>query len=175
MGWKTVEEWVLRLKLRLMKMPDIRITKRINVWSESMSCKRVSNWNYEVKDILNTLEMHRFVDPNIHIKGTCPGLKSWKNQWFYFGLLKVKVKVQVVYSLISSLKTYHRTLHFTPWSLDLFIHVPFQLPGEYTVLQPFRRTELIVHIAISVLPGTHFTWVKWSIWGWSVLPKDTSS
>ena len=59
-----------------------------------------------------------------------------------------------VYSLISSLKTYHPTLHLTPWSLDLFIRVPFQLHGEHTVLQPFRRIELIVHIAISVLPGT---------------------
>ena len=85
---------------------------------------------------------------------------------------KVNVKVQVFYSLISSLKPYHRTLHLTPWSLDLFIHVPFQLPGEHTVLQPFRRIELIVHIVISVLPGTQ---VKWSIWGWSVLPKDTPS
>ena len=66
--------------------------------------------------------------------------------------------MQVFYSLISSLNTYHhdhRTLHFTPWSLDLFIRVPFQLPGEHTVLQPFRRIELIIHIAISVLPGTH--------------------
>ena len=70
-------------------------------------------------------------------------------------LLKVKVKVKV-YSVISSLKTYHPTLHLTPWSLDLFIRVPFQLHGEHTVLQPFRRIELIVHIAISVLPGTHF-------------------
>ena len=61
---------------------------------------------------------------------------------------KATVKVQV-YSLISSLKTYHRTLHLTPWSLDLFIRV-------HTVLQPFRRIEHIVHIAISVLPGTHF-------------------
>ena len=42
---------------------------------------------------------------------------------------KVKVKVQVFYSLISSLNTYHRTLHFTPWSLDLLIHVPFR--GAY--------------------------------------------
>ena len=68
------------------------------------------------------------------------------------------VKVQVFYSLISSLKTYHRTLHLTPWSLDLFICVAFQLPGEHTVRQPFRRIKLIVHIAISVLPGrpTHF-------------------
>ena len=61
-----------------------------------------------------------------------------------------------VYSLISSLKTYHPTLHLTPWSLDLVIRVLFQLHGEHTVLQPFRRIELIVHIAISVLPGTHF-------------------
>ena len=67
----------------------------------------------------------------------------------------IKVKVQV-YSLISSLKTYHPTLHLTPWSLDLFIRVPLQLHGEHTVQQPFRRIELIVHIAISVLPGTHF-------------------
>ena len=71
-------------------------------------------------------------------------------------LLSVKIKVQVFYSLISSLKTYHRTLHFTLWSLNLFMRVPFQLPGEQTVLQPFRRIKLIVHIAISVLPGTHF-------------------
>ena len=64
-------------------------------------------------------------------------------------------KVQV-YSLMSSLKTYHPTSHLTPWSLDLFICEPFQLHGEHTVLQPFRRIEFIVHIAISVLPGTHF-------------------
>ena len=51
---------------------------------------------------------------------------------------------------------YHPTLNLIPWSLDLFIHVPFQLHGEHTVLQPFWRIELIVHIAISVLPGTHF-------------------
>ena len=69
--------------------------------------------------------------------------------------IKVKVKVQIFYSLISSLKTYHRTIHFTLWSLDLFIHVPFQLTGEHTVLQPFRRIELNVHIAICALPGTH--------------------
>ena len=43
-----------------------------------------------------------------------------------------------------------------PWSLELFIRLPFQLHGEQTVLQPFRRIELIVHIVISVLPGTYF-------------------
>ena len=76
------------------------------------------------------------------------------NHFVQFNMF-LKVKVQV-YSLISSLKTYHPTLHLTLWSLDLFIRVPFQLHGEHTVLQPFRRIELIVHIAISVLPGTHF-------------------
>ena len=65
-------------------------------------------------------------------------------------IIKKKVKVQV-YGLISSLKTYHPTLHFTPWSLDLFIFVPF-----HTVLQSFRHIELIVHIPISDLSGTHF-------------------
>ena len=74
----------------------------------------------------------------------------------YKGLIKVKGKGAGFYSLISSLKTYHRTWHFTPWSLDLFIHVSLQLSREYTVLQPFRRIQLIVHIAISVPPGTHF-------------------
>ena len=68
-------------------------------------------------------------------------------------MAKVKVKV---YSLISSLKTYHPTSHFTPWSLDLFIHVPSQLHGEHTVLQPFRYIEHIIHIAISILLGIHF-------------------
>ena len=58
--------------------------------------------------------------------------------------------------ILSSQKIYHRTLHFTPWSLDLFMRVPFQLPGEHTVLQPFRRIEVILHIAISVLLGTRF-------------------
>ena len=72
-----------------------------------------------------------------------------------FKLFHLKVKVQV-YSLISSLKTYHPTLHFTPWSLDLLIRVPFQLHGEHTLLQPLRRIEFIVYITISVLPGTHF-------------------
>ena len=69
--------------------------------------------------------------------------------------IKVKVKVQV-YSLISSMKTYHSTLHFTPLSLDLFIRVLFQFHRERTVGKPFRRIELIVHIVISALSGTHF-------------------
>ena len=71
------------------------------------------------------------------------------------------LKVQV-YSLIENMKTHQPTLHFTRLSLDLLIRVPFQLNGEHTVLQPFRRIELIVHIAISVLPGTdlHLSQVK---------------
>ena len=63
-------------------------------------------------------------------------------------VVEVKVKVKV-YSLISC-------IYFTPSSLDLFIRVPSQPHGEHTVLQPFRRIELIIHIAIYVLPGTHF-------------------
>ena len=60
------------------------------------------------------------------------------------------------YSLISSLKTYHPFLTFYHWSLDLFICVQLQLHGDHTVLQPFRRIGLLVHIVISVLPGTYF-------------------
>ena len=66
---------------------------------------------------------------------------------------RVNVKVQV-YSLISSISS--DFYMFTPWSLDLFIRVPSQLHGEHTVLQPFWRIELTIHIAISVLPCTHF-------------------
>ena len=58
-----------------------------------------------------------------------------------------------VCSLISSLKTYHPTLHLTPWSLDLFIRVSAQLHATHTVMHPFRRIELFVHVVISVLPG----------------------
>ena len=59
------------------------------------------------------------------------------------------------YSLIISLKIYQPTSHFNPWSLDLFVRVPFQLHGDHTVLQPCRRIELLVHLAIAVQPGTH--------------------
>ena len=68
--------------------------------------------------------------------------------------MSTTVKVQV-FNLITSLKNYHPTSHFTTWSLELLIRVQF-LHGEHTVLQPFQRIELIVHIASSVLPGTHF-------------------
>ena len=57
-----------------------------------------------------------------------------------------------VYSLISSILSDFYI--FKPWSLDLFIRVPSKLYGEHTVLQPFRRIELMIHIVISVLPGT---------------------
>ena len=49
----------------------------------------------------------------------------------------IYVKVQV-----TSLKTYQPTSYFSPWLLDLFIRVPFQLHGEHTALQPFRRIEV---------------------------------
>ena len=88
------------------------------------------------------------------VDGSCL-LAPWITLVRHKCVSKRKVKVHV-YSPISSLKTYHPTLHLTPWSLALFIRVPFQLHGEHTVLQPFRRIKLIVHIAISVLPGIHF-------------------
>ena len=48
-----------------------------------------------------------------------------------------KVKVHV-YCLISNLNIYQPTLHFIPWSMDLFICVPFRLDGEHSVLQLLR-------------------------------------
>ena len=63
-----------------------------------------------------------------------------------------------VYSVISNISSDFYI--FTPWSLDLFIRVPSQLHGQHTVLQLFRHIELIIHIAISVIPGTHLSQVK---------------
>ena len=60
------------------------------------------------------------------------------------------------YRVMSNMKTHQPTLHFITWSLDLFIRVPLPLHGEYTVLPPIQRLELIVHIAIYVcIPDTH--------------------
>ena len=39
--------------------------------------------------------------------------------------------------------------------MDLFIHVPFILPGEHTVLQLFGAGNVIAHIPTSVPPSTH--------------------
>ena len=68
--------------------------------------------------------------------------------------LKVKSKKVPVYSRISSIPS--EFYDSTTWVLDHFIRVPSQFHGEHTVLQPFRRIELIMHISFSVLPGTHF-------------------
>ena len=62
------------------------------------------------------------------------------------------------------MKTYHSPLYSPPpppRSLDPFIHVPSQLPGEYTAQRPFLRLEFTLHIAITVLPPYSFT-PKWS-------------
>ena len=55
------------------------------------------------------------------------------------------------------------------------MRLPYQLHREHTALHPFRRIELIVHIAISVIPGTDFHLIKWSISERSGLPKDITS
>ena len=73
-------------------------------------------------------------------------LSFCKNNSFLIVMLKVQV-----YSLISNLKTYHPTLYFT-----LLVTEPVHSCAISTVLQLFRRIELLVHIAISVLKGTHF-------------------
>ena len=35
-----------------------------------------------------------------------------------------------------------RLTSYYPWSLDLFVHLPFQLPGEHTALQPCGASDL---------------------------------
>ena len=68
--------------------------------------------------------------------------------------MHVKVKVQV-YSLILSLKTLHPTLDFYPLVTEPVRSFAISTRRRHKVLQPFRRIELIVHIDIFVLPGTH--------------------
>ena len=46
-------------------------------------------------------------------------------------------------------------IHY-PRSLDLLIHVPFQL-------QPFQRYKVTAPIAIFSYHVLNYTWVKWSI------------
>ena len=53
------------------------------------------------------------------------------------GSIKVKVTVEV-YSLVSSAKRYSPDFtQLTPWSQDLFIHKPSQLPRDHTARVPF--------------------------------------
>ena len=53
--------------------------------------------------------------------------------WIKYTIFTNKqIKVQV-YSLISSLKIYHPNLHFTPWSLDLFIRAISTTRRAYSV------------------------------------------
>ena len=65
------------------------------------------------------------------------------------------VKVEGFFRMLPRLKTYQQSLHFTLWLLDLFIRVSFQLHGEHTVLQPFRRIESIVHILLHLCPNRY--------------------
>ena len=125
---------------------------------------------------LNQLQRSCFrEDPSTHHQDAlCWNVIIPPNTWLCRVMQKGKKKLQA-YSLISSLSSDFYI--FTPWSLNLFISMPFQFHGEHTVLHPFRHIELVIHIAISVLPGSLLilTWVKWSIWGFSVLPEDTTS
>ena len=75
-----------------------------------------------------------------------------KKMWAVIEVKKVKVQV---YSLISSLKTYHSTLHFPLFTGPVQSCV---ISTQWRAYSPaaFPCIELIVHIAISVLRGTDF-------------------
>ena len=57
------------------------------------------------------------------------------------------------------------------WTSSCMYH--FNSLLEHTALQPFRHKELVAHIAISVLPGTHLylSWLNWSTWGEVPCPR----
>ena len=76
--------------------------------------------------------------------------------WFKAGV-KSNIKSE---DLSSDFTFYAAVVHKAPghWTC-IFVC----LHGQHTVLHPSRRTELIVHIAISVLPGTHFQMKHWRV------------
>ena len=59
-----------------------------------------------------------------------PRLRGGETWYFSENPAPSGIRKRTLGSNIGSLKTYH----LTPLSLDLFIYVPFQLPGEHTVL-----------------------------------------
>ena len=83
----------------------------------------------------------------------------------------VKVKVQV-YSLTSSLRTYHPALHFYP-----LVPGPVYLWATGSIQSCSHSGALNLSYTLPSLsnPVLIFTWVKWSIWGWSTLSNDTTS
>ena len=85
---------------------------------------------------------------------------------------------------IYSLMSYHPTLHFTPWSLDLFVRVCWvyiyicfhSTYREHIVLYSFRRLELIVHNTHCYIGPTRYTFSPESseaFEGEVLRPKDT--
>ena len=77
------------------------------------------------------------------------------------------------YSLIWSISS--DFYMFTPWSLDLFIRVPFPPHGYIQSCSHFGALNLSHTLPSLSYQVLIFTWVKWSIWGWSALSKDTTS
>ena len=88
----------------------------------------------------------------------------------YSRAMYVKLKVQV-YSLISNISS--DLYIFTPWSLDLFIRVlSTESIQSCSHLGALNLSYTLPSLSYQVLI---FTWVKWSIWGLTALPKYTTS
>ena len=72
----------------------------------------------------------------------------------------------------------HGVLHkHYPWSVDLLIHVPFQLPlGAYSTAAFSSQRTYHTHIAISLLPGTHLhlSGVEQQGWAGEMTPVATN-
>ena len=139
------------------------------VYTKNYNIQRFKGEKQGVKNVPNFAK-HPGVGPIIYKRKLRPSLFRWVDHLFYgyndFWLLNIgfqwaiisikKIKVRA-YSLLSSLQTYHPTLHLPrpsppppTWSLDLFIRVPPQLHGAYS------PAAIVALIAISVLSGTHF-------------------
>ena len=101
--------------------------------------------------VANYLRMSALFTLDVPAMGVKPHL-GWK--WESDDVVKGKRVTVQGYNLISSISS--DFYMFTHWSLNMFIRASSQLHGEHTVLQPFRRIEFVIHIAVSVLPDSHF-------------------
>ena len=99
--------------------------------------------------------------------GVLSGEKSVKEELGHVDDFKISKQFSVLnklkdkgaglsYSLISSLNTYHLTLHFTPLVTGPAHSCAISTPWRAHSPAAVPRIELIVYITISVLPETHF-------------------
>ena len=117
--------------------------------------------------------------PSIAIALPLPWQKSLLTAFYYcfthrltIVLLIAWIKLKV-HSLMSSLKTYHLTLPSGQSTCSFVCH--FNSTKSIQSCSHFGALNLSYTLQSLSYQVLIFTWVKWSVWGCSALPKDTAS